>query len=99
MLALRVNNGWPLECIARTFGLERSNVARTLRRVSRDLRERFDLPERRAPRRVDARHEADWDAQESNERGHAAQNRRRHHAGRDWKAAEHRASRPAADAD
>jgi hypothetical protein len=44
MLALRVNGRWPLECIARTFGLERRHVAAYLMRIRRDLREQFEVP-------------------------------------------------------
>jgi len=44
MLALRVNGRWPLECIARTFELERRHVAAHLMRIRRDLREQFDVP-------------------------------------------------------
>ncbi len=45
MLALRVNGRWPLECIARTFGLERRHVAVYLIRIRRELREQFEVPE------------------------------------------------------
>ena len=44
MLALRVNGRWPLECIARTFGLERRHVAIYLMRIRRDLRAQFEVP-------------------------------------------------------
>lgn len=44
MLSLRVNGGWPVECIGRAFGHPKGHVTRCLSRVQQELRDRFAPP-------------------------------------------------------
>jgi hypothetical protein len=44
MFALRVNGGWALDHIGRAFGHPKGHVTRCLRRVERELREKFSPP-------------------------------------------------------